>query len=67
MKSSKVIAQQTKTIENPNIVDIKSTVVKHSKTSQKLSKTIKDAEKASGDSSLYSETKKSENILDEEM
>ena len=33
-------------IENPNIVDIKSVIIEHTNTSHKLSKTIRQAEKA---------------------
>ena len=52
---------------------MKSVVIEHPKTSRKLSKAIKQAEKvsqASGaskncGSALYSETKKSQNFLDE--
>ena len=41
VKRSKLTTQQLKAIENPNIVDIKSVTIKHSKTSRKLSKTEK--------------------------
>ena len=44
----------TKNFENLNIVDIKSVITEHPKTSQKLSK----IEKAGSNSSLYSDTKK---------
>ena len=47
VKQSKIIT--TKIFENPNIVDIKS---EHPKTSHKLSKTIRQAEKVSS-STLY--------------
>ena len=68
MKRSKIITQQPKTIENPNIVHMKSVIIEHPKTSYKLSKTLRQVEKAfqvSGagknfDSPLYSETRKSE-------
>ena len=60
--------------ENPNIDDIKSLTNKHSKTSKKLSKTLRQVEKvlqvASGQRSkipLYSKTKKSENFSREKM
>ena len=39
--------KSTKNSENPNIVDIKSVFIEHLKTSRKLPKTIKQAEKAS--------------------
>ena len=48
-----------KTFENPNIADIKSIITEHPKTPNKLSKTIKRAEKEGSNSSLYSDTKKS--------
>ena len=40
-KQLKIITQWLKAIENPNIVDIKSDVIEHPKTSHKLSKTIR--------------------------
>ena len=46
VKSTKNITQQVKAIENPNIVDIKSVIIEHTNTSHKLSKTIRQAEKA---------------------
>ena len=61
MKQSKIITQEPKPFENPNIGDIKSVTIKHPKTSRKLSKTIRQAEKVSqvgSNSSLYSDTKK---------
>ena len=65
MTQPKVIIQQPKAIESPNIVDIKSVTIEHPKTSYKLSKTVRQAEKVSqvgsGESSnspLYSNTKK---------
>ena len=42
VKRSKIVAQQPKAFENPNIVDMKSVVKKHPKTSYKLSKTIEN-------------------------
>ena len=74
-KKSKIIAQQAKTIENPNIVDIRSAIIKHPKTSHKLSKSIKQAKKFSQISgagkdferTLYSEASKSENVLNEKV
>ena len=61
VKQSKIITQQPKTFENPNIDDIKSVIIAHPKTLHQLSKTIRQAEKASevgSNSSLYSDTKK---------
>ena len=65
VKQSEIITYQPKTFQNPNIVDIKSVITEHAKTSHKLSKTIRKAEKVSSNSSLYSDTKKSEKILNE--
>ena len=73
MKQSNIITQQPKTLENPNIIDIKSVTIEHPKTSNKLSKTIRQAEKVSQvggagkncSSSVYSEPTKSETFLDE--
>ena len=63
--------QQPNTLENPNIVDIKSVTIEHPKTSRKLSKAREPAKNVSlvsgsdknSDSTLYSKTKKSENLL----
>ena len=74
-KKSKIIGQQAKTIENPNIVDIRSAIIKHLKTSHKLPKSIKQAKKVSQVSgagkdferTLYSEASKSENVLNEKV
>ena len=57
VKQSEIITYQPKTFENPNIVDIKSVITEHPKTSHKLSKTIRQAEKVGSNSSLYSDTK----------
>ena len=65
-KPSKLITQQSKTLEKPDIADIKSVITEHPKTSHKLSKTIRQAEKVSqvsgadknSDSSLYGKIKK---------
>ena len=54
VKQSEIITYQRKTFERPNIVDIKSVITKHPKTSHKLSKT----EKVGSNSSLQSDTKK---------
>ena len=53
-----MISYQSKTFENPNIVDTKSVITKHLKTSHKLSKTIRQAEKVGFNSSLYGDTEK---------
>ena len=42
---SKIITQQRKAIENPNIIDIKSVTIENPKTSCKWSNTIRHAEK----------------------
>ena len=67
VKQSKIITYQPKTFENPNLVDIKSVITEHPKTSHKLSKTIRQAEKVShigSNSSLFSDEKR-ENFLNE--
>ena len=58
VKKSQIITYQPKTFENPNIFDIKSIITEHAKTSPKLSKTIKQAEKIDSNSCLYSDTKR---------
>ena len=45
IKKENTKSVKQKTFENPNIVHIKSIITKHPKTSHKLSKTIKQAEK----------------------
>ena len=53
-------------MKNTNIVDIKAFIIEHSGTSRELSKTINQAEKntqVGSNSFLYSNTKKSEDIL----
>ena len=60
--------QRPKTFRNPKIVDIKSVILEHPKNSHKLSKTIRKTEKVSqvgSNSSLYSDTKKSDNFVNE--
>ena len=47
IKRSKVITQQLQAIENPKIADLKSAIIENLKTSHKLSKTIRQAEKVS--------------------
>ena len=65
------MAQQTKTIENPNIFDITSVIIDHPKISHELSKTIKQARRVSQISSignpLCSERKKRENVLNKKI
>ena len=56
---SKIITQQPKSLENPNIIEIKSVIIEHQKTSRKLSKVTRQAVKVSqvsgsGKSSDYS-------------
>ena len=60
VKQSKTITQQPKHFDN---VNIKSVITEHPNTSHKLSKTIRQAEKVSSSSSLYSDTQKSLNSL----
>ena len=62
VKQSDIITYQRKTFDT---VDIKSIITEHPKSSHKLSKTIRQAEKVDSDSSLYSDTKKNENFLNE--
>ena len=45
MKRSQRITQQPKSIENPNIIHIKSVILEQSKPSHKLHKAIRQAEK----------------------
>ena len=45
VKQSEIITYQPKAFENPNIVDIKSIITEHPRTSHKLSKTIAQCEK----------------------
>ena len=69
VKWSKITTQQLKTVENPNIVDIKLVVIEHPKTLHKLPKEIWQAGKVSQvnvagknfGSPLHSETKKVKN------
>ena len=64
-KRTKRITQQSKPIESPNIIVLKSVTIDHPKTSHKLSKTITWGKKISAvvgagknsNSLLYSETK----------
>ena len=68
VKQWKIITQQSKTLENSNIVDIKLVIIEHPKTLHKLSKTVRQAQKDSQvgcNSSLYSGKKNPENFLNE--
>ena len=73
VKQSKIITLQPKTIENPNIIYIKSGIIKHNPYNCTYSKTTRQAKivsQVSGAgknsmSPLYSETKKSEKFFDE--
>ena len=58
VKKSEMITYQQRIFQNPNIFYIKSIITEHPKTSHKLSKTIRQAEKVSSNSPLYSDTKK---------
>ena len=58
VKQSEIITYQPKTFESPNIVHIKLVITEHPKTSHKLSKTLRPAEKVGSNSSFYSDTKK---------
>ena len=60
VKQLKIITYQQKTFQNPDIVDIKSVITKHPKTSHNFSKTMRKGEKVDSKISLYSDTKKSE-------
>ena len=65
VKQSEIITYQPKRFEKRNIVDIKSVITHHPKTSHKLSKTIRQAEKVDSNSSFYSDTKRSGNCFNE--
>ena len=54
VKQSEIITYQPKTFDN---VDTTSVITEHPKTSLKLSKTIRQVEKVSSSSSLYSDIK----------
>ena len=58
IKQPKIITDQSKTFQNPNIVDIKSDIIEHPKASHKLFKIIGKVEKVDSNNSLYSDTKK---------
>ena len=55
---SEIMTYQPKTSENSSIVDIKSVITGHPKTSHKSSKTIRQAIKVGSNSPLYGDTKK---------
>ena len=59
VKKSEIITYQPKTFDT---VDIKSVITEYPKTSHKLSKTIRQAEKLGFNSSLYSDTGKIKNF-----
>ena len=63
VKQSKIITYQPKPFENSNIVDIKSVLTQHPKSSHKLSNNIRQAAKLGSNSSLYNDTKKANNVL----
>ena len=63
VKQSKIITQLPKTFENQNIVDIKSVITEHPKSSRKLSKSIRQSEKVGSNSSSYSYTTKEMKIF----
>ena len=65
-KKNIIIKNNYFSTKNPNIADIKSITTEHPKTLHKLSKTIKQTEKVSSNSSLYSDTKKIEIFLNEQ-
>ena len=56
VKQSEIISYQPNTYSN--IVDIKSVITEHSKTSRKLAKSIRQAEKVGSNCSLCSDTQK---------
>ena len=58
VKQSEIITYLLKPFKNSDIVDMKSVITKHPKTSHKLSKTLRQAEKVGSNSSLYRDTKK---------
>ena len=55
VKQSEIVVYQPKIFD---IVDVKPVITEHPKTSHKLSKTIRQAEKVGSNSSLYSDPKK---------
>ena len=67
VNQSKIITYQPKTFEIPNIVDIKSVITEHPKTSYKLSKTTRQAKKVDPNRPLHSDTKKLKNFWIKKM
>ena len=53
IKQSGIIIYQPKTFQNLNIVEINSDIIEHSKTSHKLSKSIRKSEKIDSNNSFY--------------
>ena len=58
IKQSGIIIYQPKTFQNLNIVEINSDIIEHSKTSHKLSKSIRKGEKIDSNNSFYSDARK---------
>ena len=56
-----------RTFENSNIFWYRFIYYRHPKTSHKLSKTMRQAEKVNSNISLYSDTKQRENLLNEKI
>ena len=75
VKQSKMIAQQSKTLKKPNIVDIKSGIIEHTKTTHKLTKPIRQTEKVSqiigpgknSNKPSYSKTKNGEILSEKKL
>ena len=65
LKQSEIISYQPKNLKNTNIVDIKSVIIEYPKTSHKLSKTLRQAEKVGCNSFLYSYTRKNKKNLNQ--
>ena len=64
LKTSKIITQQPKTIENTNIIDIKSVIIKHPKTIRQAKKILQVGGAGKNSTSLlYSETTKPGNFF----
>ena len=65
VKISKIIIRQSKIFENSNIVDTRSVIIEHPKTSHKLNKAIRQAQNVSqvgSNNLLYNHTKKGKNF-----
>ena len=62
VRKLETITYQPKTFD---IVDVESAITEHPKSSHKLSKTVRKGEKVGSNSCLYSDTKKSENFMNE--